>query len=223
VLAYSLDVLLRLLHPIVPFLTEDVWHLLAEYAPRRGLEKPTDAAESAIIAPWPRADAALQDAAIEARFAKFQALLGGLREVRARQNIAPKTPIHFAVRCDAETVKLLEPMGPYFSSMAGATATAWGQAVQSPALSANFTAAGCEIFVDLAEHIDIAAEIARNEKEIEKLQGGIVAKEKKLANQSFTSRAPADVVAREREHLAELRERLASTTTALAELKTRKK
>ncbi|HJS06197.1 MAG TPA: class I tRNA ligase family protein, partial [Pirellulales bacterium] len=222
VLAYSLDVLLRLLHPIVPFLSEEVWHLLAQYAPRRGLEKPTEAAESVIIAPWPRADATLQDAAIEARFARFQALLGGLREVRARQNIAPKTPIHFAVRCDVEAAQLLQPMGPYFASMAGATATTWGPDVQSPELSANFTAAGCEVYVDLAEHIDVAAEITRNEKEIEKMQAGIAAKEKKLANESFTSRAPADVVAREREQLLELRERLASTTAALADLKRRR-
>jgi valyl-tRNA synthetase len=222
VLAYSLDTLLRLLHPIVPFLTEEVWHLLAEYAPKRGLDEPAQAAESVIIAPWPQAEASLQDAAIEARFAKFQALLGGLREVRARQNIAPRTPIHFAVRCDDDTARLLQPMEAYFASMAGATATAWGPQVQSPALSANFTAAGCEVFVDLAEHIDVAAEISRNEKEIEKIAGHIAAKEKKLANESFTSRAPADVVAREREQLQELRDRLASGTAALEELKKRK-
>jgi valyl-tRNA synthetase len=223
VLAYALDTLLRLLHPITPFLTEEVWHLLAEYAPKRGLDEPAAPAESVIIAPWPQVDASLQDAEIEARFGKFQALLGGLREVRARQNIAPKTPIHFSVRCDPDTAKLLEPMTAYFASMAGATATAWGPGVQSPPLSANFTAAGCEVFVDLAEHIDIAAEITRNEKEIEKLQAAILVKEKKLSNESFTSRAPADVVAREREQLQELRDRLASTTTALNDLKQRKK
>ncbi|MEX2142536.1 MAG: valine--tRNA ligase [Pirellulales bacterium] len=221
VLAYSLDTLLRLLHPIVPFLTEEVWHLLAEYAPERGLNKLAAPAESIIIAPWPPADATFQNAEIEARFAKFQALLGGLREVRARQNIAPKTAIHFAVRCDSDTVKLLQPMEAYFAAMAGATATAWGTQVQSPALSANFTAAGCEVFVDLAEHIDVAAEIARNEKEVEKLQAHLAAKEKKLANESFTSRAPADVVAREREQLQELRDRLASTAAALADLRKR--
>jgi valyl-tRNA synthetase len=223
VLAHALDSLLRLLHPIVPFLTEEVWHLLAEYAPERGLDQPAAAAESVIIAPWPGADRALQDQQIEARFAKFQGLLAGLREVRARQNIAPKTPIHFSVRCDSDTVKLLQPMDAYFASMAGATATAWGPTVQSPALSANFTAAGCDVFVDLAEHIDVAAEIARNEKELEKLRGHIAGKEAKLANESFTARAPADVVAREREQLAELRDRLASTTATLADLKKRHK
>jgi valyl-tRNA synthetase len=223
ILAYALDTLLRLLHPIVPFVTEEMWHLLAEYAPERGLDKQISPAEIIIVAPWPKVDESLKDAEIEARFAKFQALLGGLREVRARQNIAPKMPIHFAVRCDSDTVKLLQPMEAYFASMSGATATSWGPDVQSPALSANFTAAGCEVFVDLAEHIDVAAEIARNEKELEKLQGHIAAKEKKLGNESFTSRAPAEVVAREREQLQELRDRLASATAALADLKKRKK
>jgi valyl-tRNA synthetase len=95
--------------------------------------------------------------------------------------------------------------------------------VTPPPLSANFTAAGCEVFVDLAEHIDVAAEIARNEKEIGKLQEHITAKEKKLSNESFTARAPADVVAREREQLDELRTRLASTQSALADLKKRQR
>jgi valyl-tRNA synthetase len=219
VLAHALDTLVRLLHPFVPFLTEEVWHLLAEYAPARGIDTPTEPAESVIIATWPSADATLQDSAIEARFAKFQSLLGGLREVRSRQNIAPKTPIHFSVRCDDETAKMLQPMAPYFGSMAGATATEWGSQVQSPALSANFIAAGCEVFVNLAEHIDVAAEIARNAKEIEKLQEHITAKEKKLSNESFTTRAPADVVAREREQLDELRARLASATATLDDLR----
>jgi valyl-tRNA synthetase len=221
VLAHALDTLLRLLHPFVPFLTEEVWHLLAEYAPKRGLDKPTEPAESVIIGPWPSPNTTLQDPSIESRFARFQALLGGLREVRSRQNIAPRTPIHFSVRCDEDTAKLLRPMEAYFASMAGATATAWGPQVQSPALSANFTAAGCEVFVDLAEHIDVAAEISRNVKEVEKLQEHIAAKEKKLSNESFTSRAPADVVAREREQLDELRVRLSSTTATLADLKNR--
>jgi len=223
VLAHALDTLMRLLHPIVPFLTEEVWHLLAEYAPERGLDQTTTPAESIIIAPWPPVDASLQDSEIEARFAKFQAVLGGLREVRARQNIAPKSPIKFAVRCDADTARLVQPMQPYFASMAGATATDWGPNVQSPALSANFTAAGCDVFVDLAEHIDIPAEIARNEKELERLQGQVAAKENKLANESFVARAPADVVAREREQVRELRDRIASTTSALDDLRKRRK
>ena len=75
-----------------------------------------------------------------------------------------------------------------------------------------------EFFVDLAGLIDVEAEIARNEKEREKLAAAITAKEKKLANANFVERAPADVVEEERQSLAELHERLAATDAALAAL-----
>jgi valyl-tRNA synthetase len=219
VLAHVLDSIVRLLHPMVPFITEEIWHRLAEAAPERGLAKPARATESVMIAPWPEVDRRILDSEIEARFAKFQAVLSGLREVRSRQNIPPKTPIQFAVKTDPTTQRLLEPMAPYFSAMAGATSTAWGPTVQPPAQSANFTAAGCDVFVDLAGHIDHDAERARNEKEKEKVEQQIEAKEKKLANENFVSRAPADVVQKERESLATLRARLRSISAALEEFK----
>ena len=163
ILAHALDVLVRLLHPLTPFITEEIWQRLGEAAPARGLQSPASAGESVMIAPWPTPDSASRDARIEAQFAKFKAVLGGLREVRSRQNITPKTPIKFSVRTDAETESLLKPMAPYFSSMAGATVTNWGHDIAAPPLAANFTAAGCDVFVDLAEHIDVGAEIARNQ------------------------------------------------------------
>ncbi|HKD36525.1 MAG TPA: class I tRNA ligase family protein, partial [Pirellulales bacterium] len=218
ILAHVLDAIVRLLHPMIPFITEEIWQRLGEAAPERGLEKPLRAAESVMIAPWPESDRRLHNAKIESQFAKFQAVLSGVRDVRSRQKILPKTPMKFAVKTDPTTQKLLEPMSPYFTSMAGATATAWGPAVQAPPQSANFAAADCEVFVDLAGHIDLDAERARNKKELENLRKQIDAKEKKLANENFVSRAPADVVQKERESLAALRGRLESTTAALAEL-----
>ncbi len=107
---------------------------------------------------------------------------------------------------------------PYFQSMAGASAMAWGPAVQSPVMSANFSAAGCDVFVDLADHIDVATEITRQEKLIQQLHSQIASKEKQLANENFVSRAPADVVAKERAALLELQNRLATATTDLAKL-----
>ena len=218
ILAHVLDSIVRLLHPMVPFITEEIWQRLAEAAPIRGLTSPARASESIMTAPWPEVDRRLQDGAIESQFAKFQAVLGGLNEVRSRQGIAPKTEIHFSVKADDATRKLLEPMGLYFAKMAGATATAWGSDLKPPPRSATFTAAGCEVFVDLAEFFDPDAERARGEKEAEKLRQQIDAKEKKLSNDNFVSRAPADVVQKERESLSALRERLHSTEAALAEL-----
>jgi valyl-tRNA synthetase len=218
ILAHVLGAIVRLLHPMIPFITEEIWQRLGEAAPERGLEKPTRAAESVMIATWPEADRRLHDAEIESRFAKFQAVLSGLREVRSRQNIPPKTQIRFSVKSDPATWESLEPMWPYFSSMAGAAGMAWGPHVQPPPQSANFSAAGCEVFVDLAGHIDLDAERARNEKEKERVEQQIDAKERKLANENFVSRAPADIVQKERESLSALRARLKSISAVLEEL-----
>src|SRR5690606_37799345 len=97
---------LRLLHPIVPFLTGEVWQLLNQVVPDRGLEAPGSrgsqvgaAAVSVCIADWPVADASRIDATIETQFADFQAVLGAVRELRMGQNIAPREPVEFSVRC----------------------------------------------------------------------------------------------------------------------------
>ncbi|HBO45462.1 MAG TPA: valine--tRNA ligase, partial [Planctomycetaceae bacterium] len=218
VLAHTLDVLVRLLHPMIPFLTEEVWQRLGDVAPRRGIPTAQPAAESIMIAPWPEADAARRDERIEAQFGLFQEVLRAVREIRSRQNVPPKTRIEFSVRCDAETAGLLRPMERHFESMAGARPTGWGADVEPPALSANVVLPGMEIFVDLAELIDVAAEIKKKRDELEKLDGFVVAKRTKLENESFTSRAPAAVIEKEREGLAELEEKRAATAATLDSL-----
>ncbi len=218
VLAHTLDNLLLLLHPMVPFITEEVWHLLGNVASRRGLDNPTEAAESAMIATWPSANAALEDEEIEARFARFSEVLKGLREIRSRQNIAPKTNIEFSVRTDEVTIDLLKPMAVYFESLANAKAVAWGAEIEPPTPNATFTLPGIDVYVDLQGLIDFSAEIDRTKKEISKLQSLIVGKEKKLSNKNFVERAPSEVVQQERENLDELRQRLIKAEAALAEL-----
>ena len=219
VLAHTLDTLLRLLHPMIPFITEEVWQLLRQLAPARGLSGGEPASESVMIASWPKADLSWQNSRIEAQFARFQGLLTALREIRSRQNIPPKTPINFAVRCDAPTAELLQPMTSYFESMAGAQAIGWGPNVTPPAMAATLSLSGMDVYVDLAGHIDVAAEVARLEQELAKLPGMIAAKEKQLANENFVSRAKPEIVQGERDKLQELKDRLGSTQAAIAELR----
>ena len=163
------------------------------------------------------------DAQIEARFSRFQDALGGLREVRSRQNIPPKTPLRFSVRCDAATADLLRPMEPYFETMAGAHATAWGADVQAPTASVSFLVTGGEVFVDLAGHIDVEAEITRNTKELGRLEKAVAAKERQLSNASFVERAPAEVIQKERAALEQLKQSQAATMEALFALRAAKK
>jgi valyl-tRNA synthetase len=218
VLAHTLDVILRLLHPMIPFLTEEVWQRLAEVAPERGIDEVRPAAASVMIAAWPECDASRQDPQIEARFARFQEALRAVRDIRSRQNVPPKKQVEFAIRCDSETADLLRPMEGYFDSMAAARATAWGPKVKAPALSANVTLPGMEVFVDLADLIDVEAEMAKKKQEIAKLESMIEGKKKKLSNEAFVQKAPPAVVEKERASLREWEQQRDAAAAVLARL-----
>ena len=223
VLAHVLDAMLRLLHPAMPFITEEIWQRLKDFAPSRGLANPQPAAESVMIAEWPTCDTTRQDATIEARFARFQEMLRGLRDIRAKQNILPKTSIRFSLKSDAETGALLSPMAPYFGSLAGAEAIAWGVEAKPFETTATLTLPFGELLVDLEGLIDFGAEITRKEKERDNLANLIKSKEAKLSNASFVDRAPADVVAKEKQSLEEAKKTLDSVERSLTELRAKAK
>lgn len=222
VLAHALDVLLRLLHPMIPFLTEEVWHLLATVAPQRGYPDHYQPAASVCIAPWPVADPTHQNKAIEKQFAQFQAVLGAIREIRTRQNVPPKETIPFSVNCDPDTAKQLVPMKAYFAQMARADARDLGPQVTAGDQMASVTLTGSsspiEVYVDISAFIDLVAEQARLEKQRDELNRHIVIMEKKLANENFTQRAPAAVVQQQRDKLTEAQGQLVSIETSLAKL-----
>ncbi|MDR3109662.1 MAG: valine--tRNA ligase [Planctomycetaceae bacterium] len=217
VLLFVLDNILRLLHPITPFLTEEVWHRLGEVRPKRGLREQVAASECIALAAWPIADKNAVDVEIEQRFAVFQQVLRAVREIRASRNVPPKTDINFAVKCDDVTKKLLEPMSPYFRSMAGANAAGFGQDVAVPTLASMLPLDGMEVIVDLSGLIDVDAERNKKEKEIAKLAELVKAKESKLTG-SFIEKAPASVVEAERKSLESLKEQLSVSRVALEQL-----
>ncbi len=218
VIAHALDSLLRLLHPMTPFVTEEVWQLLGEVAPTRGIAKPQAAVESVCVAAWPQADQTQIDQSIEAQFANFQAVLGAVREVRQSQSISPKEPVSFTVRCEAATAALLEPMKAYFESMAGATGTEFGPEATPQERSASKSLAGMEVHVDISAFFDVDAERARLEKEHQQLTKFTKSISGKLSNENFVGRAPAEVVQAERDKLAEVESQLAAVEAALAKL-----
>lgn len=217
VLLSVLDSLLRLLHPITPFVTEEVWQRLADFAPIRGMKEPCKVAESITIAPWPIADETMIDFKIESQFAQFQEALRCVRDARARQNVPPRTEVNFVIKCSSEIADLLRPMSEYFRSMACSVATQMGPDVELPALSSNATTTAMEIYVDVADFIDVPAEIQKKEKEISKLSGFIKSKEAKLSG-SFADKAPAHVVESERRSLEDLRLQLAANVQMLERL-----
>ncbi|HMO83488.1 MAG TPA: valine--tRNA ligase [Lacipirellulaceae bacterium] len=218
VLAHALDSLLRLLHPMIPFLTEEVWQLLNAVAPFRGLTDAAPSAESICVASWPTADEARIDPTIEEQFADFQAVLGAVREIRMAQNIPPRTPLEFRVTCSAATARLLEPMRPYFAQIAEATCTALGPDVAPPERTVSKSVGQLDVHVDVSAFFDADAEKARLTKEIAQLRGREQAAAGKLANENFVTRAPADVVQQQREALADIRRQIEASAAALQRL-----
>ena len=218
VIVHTLDQLLRLLHPIIPFITEEIWEKLNQAAPIRGISAPEEAAQFLMSTSWPQSNPEHINNEIEEQFAQFQSVLGALREIRSRQNIPPKAEIEFALRCNSAVEALLKPMSAHFVSLAGARITAWGEEITPPATNATVPLSGMDVYVDLKDFIDVDKEKARLEKEINKMAGMISGKEKKLSNENFTSRAPAEVVAREKKTLVEMKEQLEVHKTALKAL-----
>ncbi len=221
VVAYVLDALLKLWHPVIPLITEEVWSLLAKVAPQRGLtaeDLAREQPESIMKAPWFVDTANRIDPTIEAQFVVFQDVLKAVREIRARQNVPVRQEVQFAVKCSAEVAALILPMKPYFASMAQAVLTACGPDAETPALSASATGANWELGVNLEGLIDVEAELKKNRVQRDKLLGFIAGKEKKLSNEAFTAKAPAKVVDAERASLADLKAQLAAVEEAIARL-----
>ncbi|MDR1486072.1 MAG: valine--tRNA ligase [Planctomycetaceae bacterium] len=206
ILVYVLRALVRLLHPVVPFVTEEIWQRL------RGLD--SGLALSVSVADWVVPDELAIDLEIEERFRIFQELLRAIRDVRASRNIPPRDEITFSVKCNNTTAKLLKPMEQYFVSMAKAKATGWGESVTATTLSATVPLAGMDVYVDLSGVIDVAAEVAKLEKEIAKLDGFIKSKEAKLAS-DFIAKAPKHIVEKERQSLHEIKEQKLSAQNAI--------
>jgi valyl-tRNA synthetase len=219
ILAHCLDTLLRLLHPITPFVTEAIWQELARFGTARRINSDQNANPWLMLDEWPTAVETDKNMAIENQFAKFTQLVSAIREVRSRQNIPPKESVDYALHCDSANAELLQPMTEFIEALANAKCTAMNDTVTAPQICSSTQLDQMELHVDLGAFIDVAAEIERNEKIVSGLDKQIQGKENKLANENFVQRAPAEVVAQERASLAELIREKETAEKAIGNLK----
>ncbi|MDY7010070.1 MAG: valine--tRNA ligase [Planctomycetota bacterium] len=214
VLAHCLDVLLRLLHPIIPFITEQIWSQLNGVAPNRG---PGDspAEEMLIRARWPLADAAMIDSAAEEKFELYRQAVRGVRNIRAEHNVPPKQRPSISFDPDSDVGSVIIDNRKLFESQStgDVVLSAFTLDDGQKKEAGTFTVGG-EPFSVLGV-IDITAERARLTKQVQTIQNGITGIEKKLANEGFVAKAPAEVVGRERERLARLKKDLDAVNESL--------
>lgn len=193
------DALLRLLHPFMPFITEELWQNLAER--REG--------ESIMYAAEPRGQE--PDAGVLEKMETVKAIVNGVRGVRAKRNIAPKEALELHVVGD-QTAPWPELIGKLGNVSAIASVG------EADATAAKFIAGTTTYEVPLADMIDTEAERAKLAKEIDYLNGFRASIEKKLSNERFVAKAPAAVVEGERKKLADAEAKIARLTDSLQAL-----
>jgi valyl-tRNA synthetase len=219
VLVGVLDAILRLVHPIMPFVAESIWQALAEAAFERGLPAPEPAAESVVIAPWPEFPAAWQDTATEARMGRMQELVRAVREARSRYDVDKRASLDVFVRCGEAVAQDFRALAPFITALAGVGRLECGPATAKPKQAATHVHPEFEAYVSLQGLIDVTAEIARLEKQradkVRHLEGARA----KLGNSSFVDRAPAEVVQQQRDLVVELQSQIQAIEDNLRELR----
>ena len=202
VLWYVLEHLLRLLHPFMPFITEEIWQVL----PKQGLGTGDWGLATTIMkAEYPEfcEDRSFPEAA--ARMERVMAVIGGIRNIRGEMEVPPSKSIAVILSCGSEESRLLMKHNEgAIISLARISDLAIGRELDKPEDASIQVAGDVQIYVPLKGLVDVEAEEQRLLKEIGKIEKDIELFTKKLANPSFVDRAPADVVAKEKEKLVEV-------------------
>jgi valyl-tRNA synthetase len=219
VLVGVLDAILRLVQPIMPFVSESIWQALADTAFERGLPAPDPAAESVCIAPWPNFPGTWKDPAMEARVARMQSLVRSVREVRNRYTIHWGTPLNVFVRCSAAVAKDFKALQAFIVQLATVGKLECGPDTTKPKQSATIVEPEFEAYVSLEGLIDVTAEIKRLEKQLTEKVKHLQGTRNKLSNSNFVDKAPADVVQQQRDLVVELQNQIKTIEDNLQDLR----
>ena len=199
-----LETLLKLLHPFMPFITEELWHELAERSPQ----------DYVCVAHWPKVPTPPDSAGVLAGMDKALAMVAGVRNVRNQKNLSPVKQLELAVKTDDQAA--IEAYAPLVRKLANLSSLSF--VTEAPAGAVSFVQGGSEFFVPLDAQVDPAAERARLEKELAYTVGFRDSVQKKLGNEKFVANAKPDVLERERQKLADAETKIAALEQALRAL-----
>jgi valyl-tRNA synthetase len=204
------DGIMRLLHPFMPFLSEELWQKLPRPAYMGARE------ESLVIASFPKAGDIKVDPKAMERIEMVKEVVSAVRNIRGEMNVPPSRKIQVIVQGESAITSQLENELEILLALSSADRVDFIAAgAQKPKQCAAAVAAGFEIFIPLAGLVDLAEEEKRLRKEIDKLNADLCKVEGKLGNPSFVDKAPEEVVAKERGRAAELNENIAKLCASL--------
>ena len=218
VLVGVLDGVLRLVHPVMPFVAESLWQAVNEVAPERGLPSPVTTEQSVCIAAWPIYPDEWVNRDVESRFSRMQELVRGVREVRNRYQVEPKARLDVSVKCVGEVARDFVSLARFVGPLAGVGGFAAGADVTKLRQAATVIRPDFEAFVSLAGLIDLAAEAKRVEKQIGDTRKQVAGMLAKLGNESYVKNAPPEVVRETREKATELENQVRVLEATLQDL-----
>ena len=208
ILRYVLDQILRLMHPIMPFVTEKIW-----------LSMPHDGA-SLVVAEY-RVGHTAFDTQLAAKDTDHSIeLIKAVRNSRSEVNAPMSSAIDILIKTkDDDTRKVFENNVDYINRFCHPKRLEIAADIEAPKLAMTSVITGAEVYLPLADLIDLNEEISRLQKEAKKLESEVTRGEKKLGNEKFVANAPEAVVAKEKEKLANYKQQLAATESRIEELK----
>nr|VFK51659.1 MAG: valyl-tRNA synthetase [Candidatus Kentron sp. TUN]VFK53633.1 MAG: valyl-tRNA synthetase [Candidatus Kentron sp. TUN] len=216
-----LEATLRLIHPLVPFISEEIWQRIAPLV----LPLAGDHNESIMLQPYPRAIDALRDPIAAAEIDWVKGFVLGVRRIRGEMNISPAKQVPVLVRQDPagqdqdgqnpfrrgieENRRRITENYPYLTTLARIQSITWLEDTDTSPESATSLLGDLELQIPLAGLIDVDAEMARLAKDIAKREQELKRSQGKLNNPNFVGKAPAEVVAKEQARVAELSDQIA--------------
>ena len=192
-----LEACLRLLHPFMPFITEEIWQTVGPLAGKSG--------DTIMLQPYPVSDHKAIDKAANADIEWLKHVIVGIRNIRGEMNISPATELTVLLKNGSEQDKTrLDENRQFLTKLAKLSEIRWLEVTEEAPVAATALVGDLEILVPMSGLIDQDAELARLAKEAEKLAKDLSRLTGKLNNASFIEKAPADVVAKEREKMLAL-------------------
>ena len=203
VLVYVMSNTLKLLHPFMPFITEEIWQTL----PHNG--------EAILVSPWPVYDAALASSQEEDKMERIMRAIRAVRNRRSEMNVPPSKKAHVYIEtADEETFR---GAAVFFQRLAYASDVTVGTSFEIPG-SVLIVADSARLYIPMGELVDLEAEKTRLHKELENTQKQLAGVQAKLNNEQFVSKAPAPIVQNQRDTAAKLEEKIQMLEQSLAEM-----
>ncbi|MFD2116486.1 valine--tRNA ligase [Paenibacillus yanchengensis] len=208
VLVYVLDRTQRLIHPFMPFISEEIW----QHLPHEG--------ETIMLAEWPVYEQKLEADDAVKQMNLLMDTIRAVRNIRAEMNVPMSRKIELLIKAASEeTLQILLQNKPFIERFCATSQLEIGIELAAPEKAMSAIVTGAELYFPLAGLIDVDQEIARLDKEKKTLDGEVERIEKKLANEGFVAKAPEKVIEEERRKMAEYAEKRAKVLQRIAELR----